>query len=328
MKSMSGVISSNTKITPDIVWGNPNFPWKYNILAQNSSFTWVNVLTRAGVDMNKPYDVPPCLWLRILRIKSEGLTPELINKIAEDNYWMSDYEMVIKNTDVPVSRILKEFRSLGRFAWMTSYLLRRKDVTPACVLENIDFPWYWEEVLRYYGKKCPDEIIEHAKSMGIYGLHTKIHDELIGLSPEDFYKNWTPVFISKNRTITWELVQKTIRLPWNWGYLSRNPCITWDVIRDNPGYKWCPESVSMNPSITLDIIVSNPDYPWSWKHVSCNPSITLAAVKENLNLPWHWSELSHNLKLTGFDVYSNLDLPWGFNELCMNQYLRKSSHNI
>ena len=58
--------------------------------------------------------------------------------------------------------------------------------------------------------------------------------------------------ISNNPNITWEIVEKNLDsiIKWKWKYISKKKSVTWDIIQNNPHIKWVPRSVSINPNIT------------------------------------------------------------------------------
>ena len=57
---------------------------------------------------------------------------------------------------------------------------------------------------------------------------------------------------------------------WNWCELSRNPSITFDIMLNNLDKPWDWRYLSMNPNITFDIVLDNLDKPWSWLGLSAN----------------------------------------------------------
>ena len=59
-------------------------------------------------------------------------------------------------------------------------------------------------------------------------------------------------------------------IPWDWYELSKNPSITWDIVQQNPDKKWDWSKLSSNTNITWDIVQQNQDKPWDWKKLSSN----------------------------------------------------------
>jgi len=303
------IISTNPNITPDVVFQNPGH-WVYESLAMNPNFTWDDISAR----MNITEPPPPITfgrWYIRLYSKWSGLTIEAIERLENNDDMFLDWPCIIRNPVIPIPYIVKRLSLVGCLDQLSICLLDRPDFTPDIVIDNMDEDWDWEEVINHFGKKCPERIINYAKSIGIITIYTN-------LDGHEIYPDYRH---SLNRTITWKFIQDHINYPWDWDFLSKNPCITWEIIRDNPDRKWNSSNVSMNPNITLDIILDNPEYGWCWYYVSMNPNITLNIVRSHLHLPWNWGSLSTYMKLSAFDVYKNQDLPWEYSGLYFNTHL-------
>jgi len=83
--------------------------------------------------------------------------------------------------------------------------------------------------------------------------------------------------------------------PWNWGWLSKNRNVTWEIVEANPVKPWNWRWLSGNPTITWEIVEANPDKPWSWDDLSHNSNITFEIIESNIDKPWNWNALSINL---------------------------------
>ena len=59
-------------------------------------------------------------------------------------------------------------------------------------------------------------------------------------------------------------------IAWNYSYLSKNPSITWDVVTANPDKSWNYDSLSDNLNITWDIVIANPYKDWNYSWLSRN----------------------------------------------------------
>jgi hypothetical protein len=100
--------------------------------------------------------------------------------------------------------------------------------------------------------------------------------------------------LSRNSSITWEIVCANPEKPWNYCQLSKNPNITWKIVQSNPEFPWDFESLSSNPNITWDIVQSNPEFPWDFASLSSNPNITWKIIQDNPDKDWHDTELCLN----------------------------------
>ena len=72
--------------------------------------------------------------------------------------------------------------------------------------------------------------------------------------------------------------------PWNYECLSKNKNITWSIIQSNPNKPWNYECLSKNPNITWSIIQANPNKPWDYNCIFSNPNITFSS--ENNIYEW------------------------------------------
>lgn len=75
-------------------------------------------------------------------------------------------------------------------------------------------------------------------------------------------------------------------------YLSRNPTLTFEIVQNNPDYAWDWHGISENKNITLEMIESYPELPWEYGALSRNPNIPWSFVAKNLDKKWHWYDLT------------------------------------
>jgi len=74
--------------------------------------------------------------------------------------------------------------------------------------------------------------------------------------------------------------------PWDWYNISRNPSITWDIVRENPDKPWIWSFLSAHPNITWDIVENNPDHPWDWWHLIGCIIIPVSFLKHCKNMQY------------------------------------------
>ena len=111
------------------------------------------------------------------------------------------------------------------------------------------------------------------------------------------YMQWFE--LSRDPSITFDIVRNTKHKPWSWIKLSKNQNITEDILREFIKRAWDWREVSRNPCITLDIVLRNRTWKWDWCGLSQNESITCEQVLENPDLPWNWYWLSQNRMSVG-----------------------------
>jgi len=76
---------------------------------------------------------------------------------------------------------------------------------------------------------------------------------------------------------------------WNWNKLSKNPSITYDVIKANPTYPWNLAKAAKNKSIPIETVISHPEL-WS-RYVSDRFDLTWKIIHNNPQMPWEWGRL-------------------------------------
>ena len=100
-------------------------------------------------------------------------------------------------------------------------------------------------------------------------------------------------FISSNPNITNEFIKKYSN-NFNMTNLSRNASITWNIIQDNKNLNWSDYGLSQNPNITWNIIKNNLHRRWRWDFLSVHPNITMDIIKNNPEFPWDYNILSNS----------------------------------
>ena len=94
------------------------------------------------------------------------------------------------------------------------------------------------------------------------------------------------------------MIEKYIKLPWNWSQISRNPNLTMKMIEKYPNVSWDWSWVSCNPNISMKIIEENINSakkkPWNWNTVSWNPNLTAKFIEKYPDKPWNWESISYN----------------------------------
>lgn len=145
---------------------------------------------------------------------------------------------------------------------------------------------------------------------------------------------WDWLYVSQNKHITIEDIQKYPTIPWNINQLSthiknftidsslcvslsKNSNINWQDINSNPLLPWDWYSLSKNESILFDTIISN-DKPWDFTAVSMNPNIKIDNVVNTPNLKWNYTILSKHPNIT-IDFMLTNKKGWDINFISQNQ---------
>lgn len=118
--------------------------------------------------------------------------------------------------------------------------------------------------------------------------------------------NWQWDLISRNPTLTFNIVLSNPDKPWNMKYVSSHNNISWNDIHKNLHINWDWTEISKNPNITLDIIKNNPTMPWDYWGVSQNPNLTLDFIKQNIDKQWSWNYVLNNPSIDKSTIQSLL----------------------
>ena len=133
--------------------------------------------------------------------------------------------------------------------------------------------------------------------------------DIVQANPDE---QWDWCGLSENPNITWDIIQANPKMPWEFEELSTNPNITWEIVKANPKKRWCPGFLSENPNITWEIIKTNPKKNLCWRSLSLHPNITWDIVKANPKMPWDWFGLCQNPNISWENLQDSImknDIP-------------------
>lgn len=109
-----------------------------------------------------------------------------------------------------------------------------------------------------------------------------------------------------NSLISWDIVYKYPEMPyWRYSYLSRNHTVTPEIVKNNSHLAWDYKIMSENPNLTVDFIRSRTD--WDYGKLSMNLVITPETVRNNLDIPWDKFGLNYNSNFDSKDL-TELDM--------------------
>jgi hypothetical protein len=116
--------------------------------------------------------------------------------------------------------------------------------------------------------------------------------------------------ISNNPNITWDIVKK-YPASWNTLYISENKTVTYEIIKANRGYDWVVESLVYNPNLTLDQILELfPEYDLhDIEDFNKNPNITWEYIQARPFIDWDYVDLSNNKNIT-WDIIKDTPNLW------------------
>jgi hypothetical protein len=142
--------------------------------------------------------------------------------------------------------------------------------------------------------------------------------------------SWGRWGLSKNPSITLELIEKNLDKSWNWATLSGNQVITPDFIEQYPDKDWdYYNHLSSNQSITPEFIEShfydntyfmNPNPTnrrptrWSFLELSRNPAMNPEFIERHPHQMWNWGKngISSNPSITQELIERHPEKSWDY----------------
>jgi hypothetical protein len=86
-------------------------------------------------------------------------------------------------------------------------------------------------------------------------------------------------FLTKNKNVTMDFIDKHPEIEWNWFGIHENPNLTMDYILAHPEIKWFWQVIAKHPNITMEMILANPNLRKCYVEVVANPNITMEMLK-------------------------------------------------
>jgi len=322
------LLSANPNIDQEDVINFPHFPWNWAMFSMNPNLDFEFVLAHRTYGWN---------WLSL----SEN--PAI------------NWNHVSAHLDLP---------------WNWSVLPTNRNIRMETILSHPVFPW--GNVAKSPNLRLSHVLAHASQSVGHSGwdwfsitVNRNAWTSADLLAHPDLPWHWP--LISNDVQLTPELLTR-LRDKWNYESLSRNPSVTLDMIEAFPDHPWNWMRVSQNPNLTLDYVLQHPERPWDldllhyslplggqvrrfrtvvpsvdWAKLSYNPSITVHDILENIDAPWHsrgistfmnltiqdirqlqarldWNTLSSNPNIRVETVANTVHLPWNWAELSCNRF--------
>lgn len=206
------------------------------------------------------------------------------------------------------------------------------------IQDNLNFPWDWDHVfcrtnltsdfIKRFIHLVPDNNYFWSKlsenkniTLEILQLHSdkdwcwfslSINIKLSVQLLEHFKDKFHFDQVSINTSISLEILENTLHLPWHFGNLSGNTGFTEDIFERFANDQFYSErldwsALSVNPNITPEIIERHMDKPWKWSDFMFNPNIDYKFINKHKkkNFPNSVKKLSTNKFLFDETVFSN-----------------------
>lgn len=279
-------LNHNANLPIEIIKANLNKPLDWILISSKSSWndiiqnlhlpwSWKHVSSNPTLDINILKEYPKLDWSWKRLTENPSFTwCEIMNNL--DLPWK--FSRLHLNSNIWLSTLLKELY----VPWSNNFIYYTERDLKALLPVYEDF--------EVHQKVAFNLISSH--SLALLSNEINFNDKLdFDILAKSF--DWNFAKLSKHVNLNIETVL-SIDKDWCWFFVSKNKNVTWDIIEKYPNVKWCWEGISLNPNITFDIVFKNLHKPWRWECLSENPNLTFDIVLQNLHLPWDFSAMSRN----------------------------------
>ena len=226
-------LSSNSSVaTPEVIEGNPDFPWYGDSLSKNPSMTWEFIQSHPELYWDfGTLSSHPCVTIEFL--ERVNTSSEFLENFP-DKYW--DYEQFSSNPNITLEFV----QAHPEWDWNWEMLSQNSAMTPEVVTTNPDCPWNWHSLSMNPSttlKFVKDNPEKHWSDFYLNLFHPEFRDfssvpdvlkwgtmeelrSVIKMSDLVFVMDL--VQLSMNTNISWSFVEEFSELKWDWQLLSSN----------------------------------------------------------------------------------------------------------
>ncbi len=259
---------------------------------------------------------------------------DYISKKENKNYVLID--LVLKHLDKPWDMALLSQNPnitldvMDKFTilkWNEDNIIHNQNISVECLLERNNNTNNYMQIINLL-ERCGMHLL----------LRSDVFPELIEkYLNKELYRGW--YYLSKNRDLPPEFIEKNIDRKWDWNELSKNQNITLEFIEKHINKNWDWRKLSENKNITPEFVLKHNNKNWRWEgisyniditylidkcnklhwsDVSNNKYITIDTVLKYIDKPWNWSKLSQNRNFTMDIIEKNIDMPWDWSQIPAN----------
>lgn len=248
-------------LSVSVIFDNPDLPWNYFAMSKNLSLSIHDVLQ----NLNLPWDKSSV---------SKLATDQIIDNYSD--YPWDEFYMRIESI---------EFIRNHKIDWTWA----SKNMPISDILDNKDLPWKYNVISKRNDLSIQDIRLLKDK----WEQHKYVFQD-------EFVNPWYNLTIETNITD----ILANPALPWLYYEISKNKTLTLDIINNNPHIQWNYRDLSQAPFITVSFVKQYLDQDWDWLELSINSALTLSDYDNHQDLPWNLIGLIQN-KNTTFDDFIN-----------------------
>jgi hypothetical protein len=306
--TVGNCISSSINITWETILENPNIPWNWREVSRNPNITIYIIME--SIQNGGP--------IRELFMNEISLNPSIsildIQKFIDLDW---DYYNLSSNQNIKWEYIEDTMDSCD---WNWKELSAHTEITIEIIKKHINKDWNWRVLIAHPNIYLKDILKTSGDNffwpMEYITENPNIKWNEIKDYMDDLHLSW--YHISKNKNITWDIIQNNPYLNWSWDGISQNPNIKWENVINYLSNKWYWVYISKHDCINEDIIKNHPNIKWNYKFLSLNKNISFEYIlhPDNINKGWCWNSLSIHPKLSWDIINNNTNIPWNI-KLCI-----------
>jgi len=289
-------LAYNVKLTADIVFDNEN-------LLNHILFVAYYVSDTVPIEVIDRY--PTREWAWHLIFKRKDLTETFVRKYYKN---LQQSSMLLGFYDPNAALVWEVYNCdtlniatvMKGTAW--GWLIEHEKVPWSLIKANMHLPWR-----EYIWNRSETEAVDY-----IYdNLHPYINPPKVALNTSYVERAISELdnidkYISCNKHVTVDIIQRYNHINWVWPSLSRSIAI--NEILSHPNLPWSWRDVALRNDITVDMLA---DHPWDWEELSDNLAIPLTYIMATLNThAWSITRISMRTDLTWRIVRDNIHLDW------------------
>jgi hypothetical protein len=235
-------LSSNPKITIQIIAENTDLPWDWSEVSINKNTTWNTI----QLYPNLPWD-----WNAL------SLNKNITFDIVKDNIekpW--NWAFLSQNANMTWDIVQANLD----YPWEFAYYSKNPNLTFKIVRKNLEkgFNELNENMDNYRPSLINERTICKLAHMN-WLWENAIPYTLLWETVADYPENWSWNVISKIPNVPLEFIQNNLDKPWDLKILSTNTNVTWAFVHDNQEKEWDWKALSGNPGI-LELTDANKIY--------------------------------------------------------------------
>jgi hypothetical protein len=266
-------------------------PWDWNLLSANPT-----------IDQEDVQNFPELPWNWRMFSMNPGLWFEFVVAHLD---WDWDWTALSENRAITWSHV-KRYPNLP---WNWTAMTVNPNLSVETIFAHPEFPW--TNASKNPNLRLTDVLAHPDYPWDGFDLtmNTKAWTANDLVAHPDLPWHWAQ--ISSTLPMTQELLKNPVLInKWDYSSLSRNPSITLDIIEAFPDQPWDWTRISQNPNLTLDYVLEHPDVAWDIDllHLSLPLSGQIDRFQSFCNIDW--AKLSFNPSITIHDVAAFSTQPW------------------